>query len=347
MRAASGTTQDAASGAPWLERHQVTLYVASIAVGAVVGLAAPVLAAPAGAAVTPVLALLLYATFLAVPITRVRRARTANRFLGAVVTVNFVVVPVVVLALAGVLGGVLDGVPWVANGDLSASPSALLIGVLIVLLAPCIDYVIAFTNLAGGASDRLVATTPLLMLLQLLVVPLVLALAVGPGVLGLLDLGPFLGAFLVLIVLPLAAAGLTQGARARGLRPAGRLMDGAAAAMVPLMMATLAVVVASQIHRVGQDLTVVLLAVPVFVLFAAVMTGLGVLAGRVVRLDVADRRAVVFTGVTRNSLVVLPVTFALPEQFGIAPIVVVTQTLVELVIMVILVRLVPVLIPAR
>ncbi|OMH25128.1 arsenic resistance protein [Tersicoccus phoenicis] len=343
MRAASGTRKGTASGAPWLERHQVALYVASIAVGAVVGLAVPVLAAPAGAAITPVLALLLYATFLAVPITRVRRALTAGRFLGAVVTVNFVVVPVVVLALAGVLGGVLDGVPGDAGGD----RPALLLGVLIVLLAPCIDYVIVFTKLAGGASERLVATTPLLMLLQLVVVPLVLALAVGPDVLGLLDLGPFLGAFLFFIVLPLAAAGLTQGAHARGLSPAATLMDGAAAAMVPLMMATLAVVVASQIHRVGQDLTVVLLAVPVFVLFAAVMTGLGLLAGRVARLDVTDRRAVVFSGVTRNSLVVLPVTFALPEQFGIVPIVVVTQTLVELVITVILVRLVPALIPAR
>ncbi len=34
---------------------------------------------------------------------------------------------------------------------------ALLVGVLRVLLTPCVDYVIVFTRLAGGASDRLLA----------------------------------------------------------------------------------------------------------------------------------------------------------------------------------------------
>lgn len=45
-----------------------------------------------------------------------------------------------------------------------------------------------------------------------------------------------------------------------------------------------------------------------------------------------------FSGVTRNSLVVLPLVLALPTGFGLAPLVVVTQTLVELVVMVVLVR---------
>ncbi|WP_369800145.1 arsenic resistance protein [Tersicoccus sp. Bi-70] len=329
------TTGTGTSAAAWLGRHQVAMYLGSIAVGVVVGLAAPGLAAPAEAAITPVLALLLYATFLAVPITRIGRALTDRRFVATVLAVNFLVVPVVVLALAGVVGGLVPGRP------------ALLLGVLLVLLAPCVDYVIVFTGLAGGASDRLVATTPLLTLVQIAVVPLVIALAVGPDVLHLIDLGPFLRAFLVLIVLPLVAAGLTQAAVTRGVRPAIVLGDAAGAAMVPLMMATLAVVVASQVHRVGRDLPAVAPAVPVFVLFAAVMVALGLLAGRLAGLDVAARRALVFTGVTRNSLVVLPVTFALPPAFALVPLVVVTQTLVELVVMVILVRLVPRLIPAR
>ena len=50
---------------------------------------------------------------------------------------------------------------------------------------------------------------------------------------------------------------------------------------------------------------------------------------------------VVFSGATRNSLVVLPLRLALPAAFDLAPLVVVTQTLVELVAMVVFVRLVP------
>ena len=113
------------------------------------------------------------------------------------------------------------------------------------------------------------------------------------------------------------------------------------------MMLTLAVVVASQISRVGEQLWSLLLTVPVYVLFAAVMVPVGMLAGRVAGLDAPGRRAVVFSGVTRNSLVVLPLVLALPAAFALAPLVVVTQTLVELVIMIVLVRVVPRLVPAH
>ena len=50
---------------------------------------------------------------------------------------------------------------------------------------------------------------------------------------------------------------------------------------------------------------------------------------------------------TRNSLVVLPLALALPEGLEIAALAVVTQTMVELVAMVILVKLVPRLIGER
>ncbi|MFT8394469.1 hypothetical protein [Propionibacterium sp.] len=58
-------------------------------------------------------------------------------------------------------------------------------------------------------------------------------------------------------------------------------------------------------------------------------------------------RAVVSIGTTRNSLVVLPFVLLLPAGFDLAPLVVVTQTLVELVVMVIMVRLVSRHIPVR
>jgi len=59
------------------------------------------------------------------------------------------------------------------------------------------------------------------------------------------------------------------------------------------------------------------------------------------------RRAVVFSGTTRNGLVVLPLVLALPAEFGLAPLAVITQTLVELVAMVVMVRLVPRLVPLQ
>jgi ACR3 family arsenite efflux pump ArsB len=85
--------------------------------------------------------------------------------------------------------------------------------------------------------------------------------------------------------------------------------------------------------------------VPIYGAFLLVMALLGLGAGRLFGLDVPSRRALVFSGATRNSLVVLPLALALPASLSLAPVVVVTQTLVELVGMVIYVRLVAALVP--
>lgn len=317
------------ASAEWMERHQVALYVAGLALGAAIGLAWPVVAHPAELAIHPVLALLLYATFLGIPFGRIGRAFKDWRFLSTILVVNFVLVPLVVWPLSRIVAG----------------DQALLVGVLFVLLTPCIDYVIVFSGLAGGDEERLLAAAPLLMIAQMLLLPLYLWLFVGAEFVGSVEFGPFVEAFLFIIALPLVAAGLTQLTTARW-RVGRRVEEVVMGAMVPLMVATLAVVVASQVAGVSARLGSLLLAVPVFVLFAAAMVAVGMLVGRVARLDVPGRRAVVFSGATRNSLVVLPLVLALPAAFDLAPLVVVTQTLVELVAMVVFVRLAPRLVPA-
>lgn len=308
----------------WMERHQVVLYVAGLALGAIVGLAWPAVAHPAELAIHPVLALLLYATFLGIPFDRIGRAFRDWRFLSTILVVNFVLVPMIVWPLSRIV----------------AHDQALLVGVLFVLLTPCIDYVIVFAGLAGGDEERLLAAAPLLMIAQMLLLPVYMWLFVGAEFASSIEVAPFVEAFVLIIALPLLAAALTQLAAARW--QAGRGLElFVTGAMVPLMITTLAVVVASQISGVSARLGSLLLAVPVYVLFAAVMVPVGMLASRVAGLDVPGRRAVIFSGVTRNSLVVLPLVLALPATFEIAPLVVVTQTLVELVAMIIFIRLIP------
>ncbi|WP_029150861.1 arsenic resistance protein [Microbacterium indicum] len=314
--------------AGWTERNQVALYVAGLAVGASVGLAVPAAARPAELAIQPVLALLLYVTFLGIPFGLVRRAFADWRFLATVGALDFVIVPLVVWPLSRIVAG----------------DRALLVGVLFVLLAPCIDYVIVFAGLAGGDRARLLAASPVLMVAQVILLPVFLWAFAGTDVVGSLDLAPFGEAFGTLIALPLAAAVLTQLAAARW-RLARRAAEALTGAMVPVMVATLAVVVASQIAGVGARLGSLALAALVFAAFAALMVPIGIATGRVARLGVAERRSVVFGGVTRNSLVVLPLVLALPREYDLSPLVVVTQTLVELVAMVVLVRIVPRLVP--
>ena len=79
----------------------------------------------------PTLMLLLYATFMQVPLLHLREAFTDHRFVTAVLTGSFIVLP----ALAWVL------VQW-----LPPDP-ALRLGVLLVLLVPCTDW---FSSWPGG-----------------------------------------------------------------------------------------------------------------------------------------------------------------------------------------------------
>lgn len=308
----------------WWDKRQVPLYVAAIVLGGVVGSLAPHIAPALTVAINPVLGLLLFATFLGVPLTEVGRSFRDGRFLSTVLVVNFVLVPVLVFGLSRFV----------------VDDRGLLIGVLLVLLTPCVDYVIVFTGLAGGAKARLLAAAPLLMLLQIVLLPVYLLLLAGRDAAELIEIGPFVEAFLLLIVAPLIAAAVVQ-AIARNHR-AGRVIENVTAgAMVPLMMLTLAVVIGSQITAVGSEAFTLLRVVPLYVAFLIVMVFVGRGAGHLARLDVPATRAVMFSGATRNSLVVLPLALALPAALSIAPVVVVTQTLVELVGMVIFVKLVP------
>jgi ACR3 family arsenite transporter len=79
----------------------------------------------------------------------------------------------------------------------------------------------------------------------------------------------------------------------------------------------------------------------VYVAFLCIMPLLARLVAGRAGLTLGASRALVFTAVTRNSLVILPLALALPPGYALAPAVVVTQTLVELSGMVVLTRVVP------
>ena len=69
---------------------------------------------------------------------------------------------------------------------------------------------------------------------------------------------------------------------------------------------------------------------PIYLAFAIVAPLIGWMIARLFRLNAPGGRAVAFSAGTRNSLVVLPLAFAVPDGLPLVPAVVVTQTLIEL-----------------
>lgn len=110
---------------------------------------------------------------------------------------------------------------------------------------------------------------------------------------------------------------------------------------MPLMMVTLFAITAThgaEVFREGRELVPV---VAIYVIFTVVMVLAGIVAVRITNLRIDDGVAAVFSGVTRNSLVVMPIALAFPDGFEAVPIVIVTQTLVELCFMLLLVKTAP------
>ena len=316
-----------------MDRHQVPIYIAAIAAGAAAGASAPGTTESFSVAMNPALAALLYVTFLQVPIASLAEAARDTRFISALLVANFVVLPLLVAVL----------LPLLPDDD------AVKIGVLLVLLCPCVDYVVVFTGLAGGDAARLVAATPLLLLAQMALLPLYLRIFLGDDITDVLDVRPFVEAFVIIIVVPLLLAWLTQWAVSTDEHRAvargwDRWPQAAAATMVPLMVLVLLVVTASQVPHIDGRAGDVARVVPVYAVFLAAMIFLGAALARLWRLPASRARAVAFSGATRNSLVVMPLAIALPAGMEITAAVIVAQTLVEVVGMAICVRAVPALI---
>ncbi|MFN4261605.1 MAG: hypothetical protein ACK4RK_20160 [Gemmataceae bacterium] len=141
-----------------LERHQIPIYFATVLLGSAVGLLLPDSASALEMLIWPVVGTLLYFTFLQVPLIQFRQALADGRFLAAMLTANFVFVPLVV---------------WLLLKALPPSPPILL-GVALVLLTPCTDWMNTFTLLGKGDAHRTLAATPLLLVTQILLLPLFL-----------------------------------------------------------------------------------------------------------------------------------------------------------------------------
>jgi len=308
----------------WIQHNQVALYAVAVLFAIGLGLGVPGVSSVLEPLINPVLAVLLYVTFLEIPFVRIHRAFRNGRFMGAALGMNFVVVPVVVFGLTRFL----------------PQEPALLVGAFMVLLTPCIDYVITFTELGGGDSEQITAATPALMLIQLVLLPLYLWLFMGQQVAEFIEAGPFIEAFVVIIAIPLSLAWATEYFAERSTR--GEMWQDAMGWLpVPMMGVTLFVIIASQLPRVQDSIGQVASVVPIYVAFLIIMPLLGRLAAGILGMNVGESRSLVFTSVTRNSLVVLPLALALPSGYSLAPAVVVTQTIVELSGMVILTRVVP------
>jgi ACR3 family arsenite transporter len=306
-----------------LEAQQVQIYFVTIIAAVLLSLVVPA-TTELEAGINPALALMLFVTFLQVPLADVGRAFLRVRFLAALLTANFVAVPLLVLAL----------IQFLPDDPL------IKLGVLFVLLTPCIDYVVTFSHIGRADAKLLLASTPALLVLQMLLLPVYIGLFLGEGAASLVQMGPFLHAFVWLIAIPLALAALVQLGAARHSK-----VEHVSAVLgllpVPATALVLFLVFAAVVPQLGLAFESAFRAVPIYIAFAVAAPFIGWGVGRLAGLDAPAGRAVAFSAATRNSLVVLPLAFAVPNAMPLLPAIIVAQTVVELISSLVYMRIMP------
>ncbi|MVT83200.1 arsenic resistance protein [Pantoea agglomerans] len=317
------TLSKAADIRDWLEHNQVAIYFASVVAGCFSAIFLPDTTLLEGA-INPALALMLYVTFLQVPVAELGSAFTRVRFILPLLLTNFILVPLLVAVLINFL----------------PQNPMLILGVLLVLLTPCIDYVVTFSQLGRGDARLLLASTPVLLIVQILLLPVYLHFFLGENASELVRPAPFIHAFIWLIAVPLLLAALTQ-FLARTSQPAAAASECLGLLPVPATAAVLFIVVAAMLPQLGEAWSVAIQAVPIYVAFAVLAPLCGWGMAKIFRLDPEAGRAVAFSGATRNSLVILPLALAVPGAIPILPAVIVAQTMVELISEMIYIRLIP------
>ncbi|PCF97030.1 arsenic resistance protein [Vreelandella nigrificans] len=307
-----------------LEQQQSWLYLGFICLGLSVGILAPTLTSSFEHFLWPLLGVLLYATFTQIPLLHIRQSLTDIRFMAALLTGNFIVIP----ALLGLL------VLW-----LPLSPPVIA-GMLLVLLVPCTDWFITFTHLGKGDAALAIAATPLLLLVQMVMLPVYLWLFLGGEWFQLIFSTHLLSAFTGLILLPLGLAWLTEFAAQR--YHTMRLAIGHLGYLpVPLLALVVLVIAATQVNSAQALSHVFVQVVFIFTGYLVVAAILGKMLGRLFRLPARSARTLAFSFGTRNSFVMLPIALALPNGWQTVVVVIVFQSLVELFGMVAYLRWLP------
>ncbi|WP_243091366.1 hypothetical protein [Thermus neutrinimicus] len=305
-------------GSVW-ERYQLPLYLGAALLGAGGGFWLPGLAPWGEVLLWPALGVLLFFTFLPVPFRALRQAFRDRAFFLAGVVGNFLLVPLAVLGLLQLL----------------PQEPGLRLGVALVLLVPCTDWFLAFSYLGRGDMARALVLTPLNLLLQLALLPLYLFLFFEEARwVSRLEPHTLLGAVLV-VFLPLFLAFWVQA------RPWGKAVVARTSSWPVLLLALVVFLVA--LGHAGLLVGFwghLFLLLGVFSLYLFLALGLSLFLARFFRLPSKAGRTLAFSLGTRNSFLVLPLSLALPEA-GLAPLVIVFQSLVELLGMAFFVRLVP------
>ncbi|MCG3716645.1 arsenic resistance protein, partial [Aliarcobacter butzleri] len=207
-----------------------------------------------------------------------------------------------------------------------------------VLLTPCIDYVVTFSHLGKANAKLLLSSTPILLIVQMALLPIYLNIFLGKEASLLVEISPFIEAFIFLILIPFSLATIFQ-IWSKKSNLGEKIVDVFNILPVPSTALVLFIVILAVVPRLSLAINDILYVIPIYVTFAIFAPMIGLSVGKLFKLKKEEKVSIAFSSSTRNSLVILPLALAVPNALPLLPAVIVTQTFVELIAEIIYIRI--------
>jgi ACR3 family arsenite transporter len=282
-------------------------------VGSVGAVFAPGVSPFLGAVAWPLHFLVVFALALSLPLLSFGKVYQGRRVWIALVAINLLVVPF--------LAFILSRVVWYSPG--------LQVGLLLVLLAPGVALSLPIIRGAGGDAESVLSATPVILGLQLVLVPL-LTIFLSGGIFSFADLPPTFPVIGLVIILPVILAGFIQWLTIKKVPAALALRQVGSQSVVWLATAAIAITVWWRLPDHIDRLYDLNWLVPLSIAFLVLIAPVSILVGSLAGVAPAKRRAIMIAGAGRGGLIILPITLALdPSVWGLVPLVVIGQTVIE------------------
>ncbi|MBB2508389.1 hypothetical protein G5S33_01817 [Staphylococcus cohnii subsp. cohnii] len=309
-----------------IEKYQIYIYFIALLSGVLVGLISNTFANILESIISASLFLLMFSMFSQIPFFNIKHSLLNIKSILALLISNFIVIPLFVYGLIQLF-------------DISDAP--ILIGLCLVLLTPCIDYVLVFNALGKGNERLMIFATPLLFICQILLLPLYFTLFLNTDIFSQIDILPFFKSFLMFIIFPLLLALLLQYSSNKS-KNINQILKFTSWLPEIFMALVLFSIVGSQISKIIHNLNIVITVIPIYICFLIIAPLIGTLCGKLFKVTQETKRTIAFSSSTRNALVVLPLVLGLPNHWvTITTTVIITQTLCELLGELIYIKMIP------
>ncbi|TNF65486.1 MAG: hypothetical protein EP298_12245 [Gammaproteobacteria bacterium] len=271
------------------------------------------------------ISLLLYAVFLQIPFTQTLYPLKNKRFLFALIIGNFIIIPLILYL----------SIPMI---DLNTSFKFVL---LLVLLTPSINYVVLFSKLGGGSDQLIRINTPILLILQMILIPIFLYFIFENTIQTMISIDLFTKTLLWIIIVPLLLAFISECLLKK---VNNKFYVQQTIHLLPKFMLFLVLFLLFATYSQSMWLTSypdLFTVCFIYLSFLVIMPVIAIPLGSLFSLTSAQTRTLAFSFLSRNSLIALPIAFVFSHQASVILSIILLQLCIELIGEVIYVRLMP------